>query len=54
VLEDLKKDKTEVEKQLSECYVELEKVNYDSSIEEKAKEMTLESIKNRELNKFNV
>lgn len=54
VLEDLKKDKIEVEKQLLDCNSELEKIEYDSTIEEKAKEMTLESIKNKELNKFNV
>ncbi len=54
VLEDLKKDKIEVEKQLSECISELAKVEYDSSIEEKAKEMVLDSIKNRESRKFDV
>ena len=54
VLEDLKKDILEVEKQILECGQELEKINYDSSVEERAKEMTLEFIKNREEHKFDV
>lgn len=54
VLEDLKKDILEVEKQILECGQELEKINYDSSVEERAKEMTLEFIKKREEQKFDV
>lgn len=54
VLEDLKKDIVHVEKEISDCETELKKVEYDSSIEEKAKQMTLEFIKNREERKFDV
>lgn len=54
VLEDLKKDIIEVEKQILECSQELEKIDYDTSLEEKAKEMTLEFIKKREEQKFDV
>jgi len=54
VLDDLKKDIIEVERQISEYEKQLEKISYDSSFEEKAKEMTLEFIKNREEHKFDV
>jgi len=54
VLEDLKKDIINVEKEILECEDELKKIEYDSSIEKKAREMTLEFIKNREDRKFDV
>lgn len=54
VLTDLKNDLLEVEKQISDCDSELRKIEYDSSIESKAKKMTLEFIKNRERHKFDV
>lgn len=54
VLEDLKKDIINVEKELLECEEEFKKIEYDSSIEEKAKEMTLEFIKHKESKKFDV
>ena len=54
VLEDLKKDIIEVEKQILECGQELEKIDYDASVEERAKEMTLVFLKNREEQKFDV
>ena len=54
VLNDLKKDIIEVERQISECEKEMSKVDYDPSIEEKAKQLALEFIKNREDSKFDV
>ncbi len=54
VLEDLKKDLVSVEKQILESEEELKKVACDFSIEDKAKEMTLEFIKNKEARKFDV
>ena len=54
VLNDLKKDIIEVERQISECEKEMSKVDYDPSIEEKAKQLALEFIKNRVDSKFDV
>jgi len=52
VLTDLRKDMTEVEERLKETNEALSKVSYDASIEEKAKQMTLESLKAKEKMKF--
>ena len=46
VLSDLKSDLKDVEENISKAKEELSKLNYNSQIEEKAKEMVLEKLKN--------
>jgi len=52
VLTDLRKDMTEVDDRLKETHEALSQISYDSSVEEKEKQMTLESLKAKEKMKF--
>ena len=52
VLVDLRKDMTEIDDRLKETHEALSQISYDSSVEEKAKQMTLESLKSKEKMKF--